>query len=151
MQGYWGLPERNAAAFIVDGEGVRWYRTGDVVRHDPELGYLYLGRRDRMVKRRGYRVELGEIEACLYKLESVSEVAVLAHDDEESGVRIDAVIAWSGDGKPSQIALKTYSAKNLPAYMIPDRFVFVEELPKTSTDKIDYQKLRAGSDRSHPN
>jgi acyl-coenzyme A synthetase/AMP-(fatty) acid ligase len=151
MKGYWNLPERNARAFIVDAEGRRWYRTGDVVRHDRELGYQYLGRRDRMVKRRGYRVELGEIEACLYNHEHVAEVAVLAHEDEESGVRIEAIIAWSGPSRPSQIGLKTYSAANLPAYMVPDSFVFLDQLPKTSTDKIDYQRLRAASDRPHAN
>ena len=45
----------------------RWYRTGDIVIEDADGNYLYLGRRDRMVKRRGYRVELGEIEAGLYR------------------------------------------------------------------------------------
>jgi amino acid adenylation domain-containing protein len=67
MQGYWNLPEPSARAFIDDGSGRRWYRTGDVVTTDAEGNYLYLSRRDRMVKRRGYRVELGEIEAGLYR------------------------------------------------------------------------------------
>jgi amino acid adenylation domain-containing protein len=142
MSGYWNLPERNADAFLVDAQGTRWYRTGDLVREDSGLGYQYLGRRDRMIKRRGYRVELGEIEVALHRHDCVSEAAVIALDDTESGVSIHAVVAWNGEGKPSQIALKKYSSENLPAYMIPDRFVFVDALPKTSTDKIDYQRLK---------
>jgi acyl-CoA synthetase (AMP-forming)/AMP-acid ligase II len=63
MRGYWNLPERDASAFVPDADGTRWYRTGDVVRRLADGHFRYLGRRDRMVKRRGYRVELGEIEA----------------------------------------------------------------------------------------
>ena len=141
MQGYWNQPERNAQAFIEDASGKRWYRTGDIVREEDE-GYIYISRRDRMVKRRGYRVELGEIEAAIYKHESISEVAVIALPDEENGVVIKAFLNWTGEGKPSMISLKQFCATNLQVYMVPDRFSFLPELPKTSTDKIDYQKLK---------
>ena len=67
MQGYWALPEQTERAFLADDDGARWYRTGDIVIEAPDGNYTYLGRRDRMVKRRGYRVELGEIEAGLYQ------------------------------------------------------------------------------------
>ena len=66
FQGYWNRPELNAQVFL-ERDGKRWYNTGDVVRLDPVEGYIYVGRRDRMVKRRGYRVELGEIERGLYQ------------------------------------------------------------------------------------
>lgn len=94
-----------------------------------------------MVKRRGYRVELGEIEAALYRHPEVREAAVVAVPDEESGVLITAYLCWAGDGRPSTIKMKQFSAGNLPLYMIPDRFTFMPHLPKTSTDKIDYQRL----------
>lgn len=55
--------------------------------------YTYLGRRDRMVKRRGYRVELGEIEAGLYRHNNVKEAAVLAFTDEQAGVSIAAFLS----------------------------------------------------------
>jgi acyl-coenzyme A synthetase/AMP-(fatty) acid ligase len=142
MQGYWNLPDANAAAFYTDTEGNRWYRTGDIVREQDGLGYIYIGRRDRMVKRRGYRVELGEIEVALYRHDDIAEAAVIARPDDESGVRIEAFVVWLGANKPSQIGLKTFSAENLPAYMIPDQYYFLESLPKTSTDKIDYQSLK---------
>ena len=95
-----------------------------------------------MVKRRGYRVELGEIEAGLYKHPVVREAAVVAVPDTESGVRIKAYLACSGGKRPSLIELKVFSADNLPSYMIPDAIEFVEALPKTSTDKVDYQRLK---------
>jgi acyl-coenzyme A synthetase/AMP-(fatty) acid ligase len=142
MRGYWNLPEQTAAAFLTDGAGERWYRTGDVVVEEPDGNLTYRGRRDRMVKRRGYRVELGEIEACLYRHEQVLEAAVVALPDEEAGVRIRAFIACREGARPSLIALKRFCAENLPLYMVPDQFSFQPALPKTSTDKVDYQTLK---------
>lgn len=141
MAGYWNLPERTARAFHVDEAGTAWYRTGDVVREDERGDYLFLGRRDRMVKRRGYRVELGEIEAALYRHPSVQEAAVVAVPDEEHGVLIKAFLSWTGEERPSTIRMKQFAAAHLPLYMVPDRFAFQPTLPKTSTDKVDYQQL----------
>lgn len=141
FQGYWNRPAENARAFR-DRGGVRWYNTGDVVREDPEDGFIYLGRRDRMVKRRGYRIELGEIERALYRHESVREAAVVAVPDEAAGVRVLANLAvHAGKDRPSIIELKGFSSRHLPAYMIPDAFAFFDALPRTSTDKVDYQTL----------
>ncbi len=142
MQGYWNLPERTAAAFYRDASDTRWYRTGDIVREGDQGNYLFLGRRDRMVKRRGYRVELGEIEVALYRHPAVTEAAVIALPDEESGVQIKAFLNWTDSTRPSLIRLKQFCVDNLPLYMIPDRFAFLPSLPKTSTDKIDYQELK---------
>jgi amino acid adenylation domain-containing protein len=143
MQGYWNLPERTTNAYLVDASGERWYKTGDVVVQDENGNYLYLSRRDRMVKKRGYRVELGEIEAGLYKHPDVKEAAVIAMSSEENGVQIKAYLSFRGGQNPSRIQLKRFCTETLPAYMIPDFFSFLDSLPKTSTDKIDYQKLKA--------
>lgn len=142
MQGYWNRPERTAQAFNTDAEGTKWYKTGDMVKEDLHGDYLFLGRRDRMVKRRGYRVELGEIEAAFYRHPAVQEAAVIALPDEEHGVLIKAFLNWIEDKPPSLIRLKQFAAQNLPLYMVPDRFSFHPALPKTSTDKMDYQKLK---------
>lgn len=142
MQGYWNLAERSARAFFVDDAGERWYRTGDIVRDAGGEGYLFMGRRDRMVKRRGYRVELGEIEAALYRHPQIAEAATVALPDEESGVLVHAFVSLSGGSRPSLIEMKRFCTEHLPGYMIPDRFNYYESLPKTSTDKIDYQRLR---------
>jgi amino acid adenylation domain-containing protein len=143
MQGYWNLPERTERAFHIDSDGGRWYRTGDLVREASDGTLLFSGRRDRMVKRRGYRVELGEIETALYRHPDVVEAAVIALPGDD-GVRIDAFVTRSDGGKGSIIEMKTFCSKELPLYMIPDRFLFRPALPKTSTDKIDYQALSAG-------
>ena len=140
MQGYWNLPDQTARAFLTDAAGVRWYRTGDIVVLDDAADYVFVGRRDRMVKRRGHRVELGEIEAGLYRHDGIREAAVVARP-EEGGVRIRAFIAMKQGHQGSIIDLKRFSAANLPSSMIPDDFVFLETLPKTSTDKTDYQRL----------
>lgn len=143
MQGYWNLPDRTASAFHLDARGGRWYRTGDLVREDPDGTLLFSGRRDRMVKRRGYRVELGEIETALYRHPEIVEAAVLALPGED-GISIEAFVCRADGGKGSIIEMKTFCSKELPLYMIPDRFQFRESLPKTSTDKIDYQALARG-------
>jgi acyl-CoA synthetase (AMP-forming)/AMP-acid ligase II len=140
FQGYWNRPAENAAAFL-DRDGERWYNTGDVVRWHDDEGFVYVGRRDRMVKRRGYRIELGEIERALYLHPAMHEAAVVAVPDPDSGVRITAFVSCHG-ASPSIIELKTFCGRNLPPYMSPDAFIVEAELPRTSTDKVDYQTLR---------
>jgi len=140
MRDYWNLPEQTARAFYTDPAGRRWYCTGDVVLPDERGDWLFLGRRDRMVKRRGFRIELGEIEAGLYKHPSVHEAATVAYDGAE-GVVIDAFLTPKPGEKLSVLELKQFCAKQLLSYMNPDRFIFVTELPRTSTGKVDYQSL----------
>lgn len=142
MQGYWALPEQSARAFLVDSAGMRWYKTGDIVVEAADGNYTYRGRRDRMVKRRGYRVELGEIEAGLYRHPLIKEAAVVAIPDEEAGVKITAFLSCREKKHPSLIEMKRFCVDHLPQSMIPDRFSWHEALPKTSTDKIDYQRLK---------
>ncbi|GMV96878.1 MAG: D-alanine--poly(phosphoribitol) ligase [Phycisphaerae bacterium] len=143
MQGYWALPELTAAGFLPpDGSGKRWYRTGDLVVLDANGDYIYRGRRDRMIKKRGYRVELGEIEACLYRHPQVREAAVVALPDDQLGMKVIAHLVGREQVRLSIIELKRFCSEHLPVYMVPDVFRFHEVLPKTSTDKTDYQKLK---------
>src|SRR5256714_1268666 len=141
LQGYWNLPENTAKAFL-PGRDTRWYRTGDIVAELPDGNYKFLGRRDRMIKKRGYRIELGEIEAALYRHPAIKEAAVVAFPDEEN-VPVKAFASARNGSKLSIIELKKFCSENLPLYMVPDTFCFLESLPKTSTDKIDYQNLKA--------
>jgi len=141
MQGYWNLPDRTAEAFLlVDGR--HWYRTGDIIREDENGDYVFVGRRDRMVKRRGYRVELGEIETALNSHPTVAEAGAIAVSDSNADVTIAAFVAWRGEQPFSLVRMKQYCAQTLPLYMVPDRIQALSELPKTSTDKIDYQRLK---------
>ena len=140
MRGYWKLPERTAAAFRED-DGGRWYATGDIVREDEDGNYVFLGRRDRMIKRRGYRIEPGEIEAALHRHPEVVEAAVVGVTDAGGATTMVAFLSCRGGQRLSLIELKRWCAESLPLYMVPDRFSFQDALPKTSTDKIDYRSL----------
>jgi amino acid adenylation domain-containing protein len=142
FRGYWNRPAETADAFVLRN-GLSWYNTGDVVRWDEDGGFVYLGRRDRMVKRHGYRIELGEIEKALYLHPDVREAAVVSTSDPEAGVRITAFVACAEGRRPSMVELKAFTAARLPVYMSPDQFVFCERLPRTSTDKVAYQALLA--------
>jgi amino acid adenylation domain-containing protein len=141
LQGYWNLPKNTVQAFL-PGHDSRWYRTGDIVVELPDGDYKFLGRRDRMIKKRGYRIELGEIEVALYRHPAIKEAAVLAFPDDD-GVPIKAFTSTRDGSKLSIIELKKFCSENLPLYMVPDSFRCLDSLPKTSTDKIDYQKLKA--------
>lgn len=139
--GYWNRPEQTASSYLVDAAHRNWYKTGDIVVELPEGDYQFQGRRDRMIKRRGHRVELGEIEACLVRHPAIQEVAVVVRGATEEGGGVVAVLVASEGARPSLIQLKKFCSENLPASMIPDHFEFRQSLPKTSTDKIDYQDL----------
>ncbi|MCB1674817.1 MAG: amino acid adenylation domain-containing protein [Halioglobus sp.] len=141
MSGYWNLADKNAQAFAVLDKQ-RWYRTGDIVRELASGDLHYLSRRDRMIKRRGYRVELGEIEAALYRSPHIVEAAAIDLTTGDGNVIVKAFVAPATGTTLGVIALKTFCAQHLPFYMIPDQFAVVAELPKTSTDKIDYRALK---------
>ena len=126
---------------FLPGRDSRWYRTGDIVVELPDGNYKFLGRRDRMIKKRGYRIELGEIEVALYRHPAIKEAAVLAFPDDD-GMPIKAFTSTRDGSKLSIIELKKFCSENLPLYMVPDLFRCLDSLPKTSTDKIDYQKLK---------
>ena len=139
-RGYFGRPDLTEGAFLVDEDGVEWYRTGDLVDDDGTGAYTFRGRRDRMVKKRGYRIELGEIESAIHRCDDVESAAVLASDTSE-GMSIAAFVAVKPGRKRSIIAMKRHCTTYLPHYMVPDRVEFVDEVPRTSTDKVDYRGL----------
>lgn len=140
FHGYWNRPKENAAAFL-EIAGERWYCTGDVVHEDPKEGFIYMGRRDRMIKRRGYRIELDDIECALYRNAKIREVGVVGVMAGGEHAKIVAYIVANTGPKPGIIEMKTFCAQNLPSYMNPDSFTFVDSLPRTATNKVDYQSL----------
>lgn len=131
MLGYFGQP-------AVTGS----YRTGDLVRQLDDGNYEYLGRRDDMLKVRGYRIERGEVEAALLAHPRVREAAVIV-----AGGGMDAAL-WAflvpSDGEAvSLIELKRHCAERLPRYMIVDRAKTLAELPRNANGKVDRFKLKA--------
>lgn len=141
MTGYWNRPEETSAAFEADESGTRRYRTGDLGSLAPDGSLLFHGRVDRMIKRHGYRVELGEIEHVLTRHPSVRSAAAVADmHDVTTTVHVFLVVAAPA---PSLIDLRRFCARELPGYMIPDRFHFLDDLPQTASGKTDLQALRA--------
>ncbi|TDV52023.1 amino acid adenylation domain-containing protein [Actinophytocola oryzae] len=135
MLGYWGGPRH-----------VGPYRTGDLGRYD-ETGRLeYVGRRDHMVKVRGHRVELGEIETALRTHEAVDQAVVLVHGTGMA-TRIEAVVVAHAGMRPTLIQLKRLCASRLPAYMIVDELRLVDELPRTENGKTDRAALVAEKEK----
>ena len=143
MRGYWNLPDRTDAAFLNTEKG-NYYHTGDLVYQKSDGQFVYVGRNDRMVKKRGYRIELGEIESIILKHDSIIEACAIAKDGK-FGIYIYLHYSGRSGQKISGIALKKYCSENLPKYMVPDGFLHHSVLPKTSTDKIDMQALKAAT------
>jgi len=107
----------------------------------PDGNYLYIGRRDGMVKTRGYRVETGEIESVLYAHPAIKEAVVLPVPDELFGNRLRAIVSLHEGTTLSREQLVVYCKERLPHYMIPELIEFRASLPKTSTGKADRAAL----------
>ena len=145
MQGYYGRPEASAASFIPNpfavGREEKLYCTGDWVTLDENGDYLFVGRKDHMIKTRGYRVELGEIEAVMVAHPAVDEAVALPIPDEAIGNTIHAVVTIADSASLDSTRLKQHCAGKLPAYMVPEKIEFRKSLPRTDNGKIDRRRL----------
>jgi amino acid adenylation domain-containing protein len=150
-RGYLNRPELTAERFVPNpfrpGAGKRLYRSGDLVRYLPNRDLEYRGRIDAQVKIRGFRIELGEIEAVLRQHAAVREVVVLAREDSGEKRLVAYVV-------PAQQALTIselngFLRQQLPEYMVPSAFMFLDTLPLTANGKIDRRNL-PGPDQSRP-
>jgi acyl-CoA synthetase (AMP-forming)/AMP-acid ligase II len=107
------------------------------VRRSGGATYQFIGRRDHLIKSRGYRVELGEIEEVLHRHDGVREAVAIAIPDEEIGNRIEAVVTVRPGHAPSEVELREFCGTYLPRYMVPEEISFRSELPLTTTGKTD--------------
>jgi len=141
--GYLNAPERTAAAFVCH-EGRRGYRTGDHGYFRD--GYLFCeGRKDGQIKLNGYRIELGDIETHLRGLAGVNEAIVLPVIKDGAAQSLTAFVHATG-GPQEQDSQRTARLKaalleRLPTYMLPRKFVYVEEFPVTPNGKVDRLQL----------
>ncbi len=142
-RGYLGRPDLTAERFVPDPfspiPGARLYRTGDRARRRPEGALDYLGRTDHQVKVRGFRVELGEVEAALALHPEVGEAAVVAKEDASGHARLVAYLA--GGRVPA--GLRDFLRERLPEHMMPSAFVALDPLPRTPNGKTDRRALAA--------
>lgn len=141
-RGFLHRPELTAKKFIPNpfGEG-RLYDTSDNARYLPTGDIELLGRSDAAVKIRGFRVELGEIEANLLQHEAINQAVVVVHEDEAKHKRLVAYLILHSETNLSAQQLRDYLAQSLPDYMIPAVFMFMSEFPLTPTGKADRKLL----------
>ena len=146
VEGYFQQAERTAERFQPDpfadpsgSNSARMYRTGDLARWDPNGMLEFQGRVDQQVKIRGYRVELGEIETALSQHEAVREVVVTANDND-NGQQLVAYLVAEGSAVSDQL-LRDRVRNTLPEFMVPQKFFWIEEMPRTPNQKIDRKAL----------
>ncbi len=139
--GYWRDPALTARKFLSAGEpGVRIFLTGDLGRFRPDGLLEHLGRKDFMVKVRGYRVEIAEVEAALHALPSVREAVVVAHKDALGETQLVAYLIPAG-APPRPASIRRDLARTFPDYMIPARYVLMDSFPLTGNTKVDRNAL----------
>ncbi|MCQ2069900.1 MAG: amino acid adenylation domain-containing protein [archaeon] len=145
---YLNNPEKTALTVVRNPYGdcpehSRLYRTGDVVRLLPDGNFDYIGRRDGMVKVRGFRIELAEVEKVIRDHPAVTDATVKAFDDPAGGKSISAYIV-SDKGVDIQ-DLKDFIKKTKPPYMVPAHFIMMDSIPVTANGKVDRRRLPAPS------
>ncbi len=143
--GYWSEPEKTERSFVKNPLQPhlpeRVYRTGDLVRTTPDGNYLFLGRKDHMIKSRGYRIEIGEIETVLRNHPAIKNAAVIPLPDDLIGNRISAIAVPFTAGGITKEEIVQYCSGLLPRYMIPEFIEIRDSLPATSSGKIDRKKI----------
>ena len=146
MQGYWQRPEETARAFV-ERAGVRWMRTGDIVRMDEEGYFHFYDRTKDLIKYKGYSIFAKDVEDVLYGHPQVKAAGVIGVADPAVGQRIKAIVVLQGDarGKVSEEEIKAYCRQSLAEYKVPHLVEFRGELPKTDVGKVSRRELREES------
>jgi amino acid adenylation domain-containing protein len=150
-RGYLNQPALTAERFIpdpfsTDEPGRRLYRTGDLARIRPDGNFEFIGRNDFQIKLRGHRIELGEVEAALRREQFVREAVVKTHQNGHGTDGLVAYLLVEPDSRLQVNELQDRLERQLPPYMIPSAFVFLDEFPVTPSGKIDRRALRATDD-----
>lgn len=144
VRGYLNRPDLTAERFIpdpfTDDAEARLYRTGDLASWKEDGTIEFLGRLDHQVKIRGYRIELGEIEARLSAMTEIREAVVIARQGESGDARLIAYLIGEAAAVPDS-TLREALREELPDFMVPSAFVFLDRYPQTPNGKIDRKAL----------
>ena len=147
MRGYWARPELNEKCFYsetLDGGFERvFYRTGDLVQARADGELLFLGRKDRQLKIRGYRLELDDIERTLSAHPTVEEAAVFAVRVDDETRRLSAAVSPKDGEEVDPEALRQFLVDRLSWYAVPSEIREVQSFPRTTSGKIDRRRLQA--------
>lgn len=146
MKGYWNLPDLTQKGFYIKKTHSQldpvFYRTGDLVKRNEKGELLFMGRKDRQIKTRGYRVELDEVTAVLVAHEAIEEVAVYPLKNEAAETYIEAAIILKSNQVLEAAEVKKIAAEKLPLYAVPQTIKFLQDFPRGGTGKIDYKRLQ---------
>ncbi len=146
MKGYWGRPDLDEQVFERRTVGHQlddvFFRTGDLVRDTGDGVLEFLGRNDRQIKTRGYRVELDEVEAALLRHETVEHAAAYPVPDDQGSQTIEATAVTAATSDISIESLIEHLRAELPSYAVPARLELRDRLPRTATGKVDRVELR---------
>ncbi|MEM9485568.1 MAG: amino acid adenylation domain-containing protein [Cyanobacteria bacterium P01_F01_bin.116] len=146
-QGYWQDNAKTAASFITHPRtGQNLYRTGDLGRYLPGGQIEFLGREDNQVKLGGFRIELGEIELALERHPDIAQAVVLIAGEPNQGQQLVAYVCpeKSEENQARELHpqdIRSHVSQKLPAYMVPQGYVTLEEIPLTSNGKVDRRRL----------
>jgi amino acid adenylation domain-containing protein len=141
-RGYLDRPELTAERFV-DGRGGKRYRTGDLVRLRPDGEFDFLGRIDDQLSIRGFRVEPAEIISAMNSHPAIRASATLAVGGSSADRQLVGYLVSSGTDHPNRDELADFLGESLPEYLVPTRFVWLDELPLTAHGKIDREALAA--------
>jgi len=143
MRGYWNRPDDSARAFV-ERDGMRWLRTGDIVRMDEEGYFHFYDRSKDLIKFKGYSIFAKDVEDVLYGHPQVKAAGVIGVADASVGQRIKAIVVLQGEarGKVSEEEIKAYCRQQLAEYKVPHIVEFRGELPKTDVGKVSRRELR---------
>src|SRR5687768_16177545 len=139
-RGYLQSEELTSEKFV-ELEGERWYRSGDLGRRLADGSIAFVGRADGQVKVRGYRIEVGEVEAALESAEGVRAAAVALKQDVRGEGRLVGYVVLEEGTEFNQGELRRQVAERLPEYMVPVVLVELKELPLTPLAKVDRKAL----------
>jgi amino acid adenylation domain-containing protein len=137
MAGYWRRDDLTEAAIIRDGNGTRWYVTGDLVVENAAGDLVFLGRVDNQVKLRGHRIELEAIDTILGDVEGVDAATVVVVRPTDADDALVALVVVTGDAEAVVERARRELRRRLPRYAVPAAVRVVDRLPRTSSGKVD--------------
>lgn len=152
-KGYINMPDITQERFIQSpfNPGERIYRTGDLCRYLPCGNIEFIGRTDSQVKVKGYRIELGEIENTLLLMDEIQEAVVIKRNDLNEGNSLTAyLIKNKSYDEIERRELSALLQKQIPEYMVPSHFIYMDQFPLTTNGKVEVKLLpKPGKNQSH--
>jgi len=143
MLGYWKRPKETEES-IIELEGKKWLRTGDLVKMDEEGYFYFIDRKRDLIKYKGYSVFARHVEEVLYKHPQIKAAGVVGVSDPKVGQLIKAYVVLQGEarGKISEEEIAEFCKQNMAHYKVPKIIEFRGELPKTDVGKVSRRELR---------